>query len=893
WIQEQWRLGRYTLPSDHRFAGRLRVLSGPEEWVIWQKLVSATSGIDLLDTGGLAKSAQEAYRIQCGWCMKTQEIEAHAVGDHVFYVQWLREFRQICAELKVLSSADVLRALVALPDAAMRRLDTCCWLGFSELMPAEARLFEAMPRVWGVTPYRESLARYCDGAKKLAVNVAVNAAVTEVTAETKDKDDNDNDDDNGNGGLGACGQWRSEDETTALQDAIRWIGQRTSPTAKVALVVPDLPTRKLDVEREWVEQWVATRHPSARLMLPDASLEASPLAEWVNLSGGTRLASLPLYRVVTAVLAFAQGSMNQQDVRELLVSPYVVRSETERWARWRLWECISTLQQRRWSVSALHREWRQAGLAADLSACPAWEAALAQGVAWFENLNTTSDTVGAAHRIPACLDHLLSIWGWPGDAGLDSVEYQQLKRWGAVREQWAAMLSVLERLGESVTMSVAARFLLELLNTQLFQPQSRETPVQILGILEALEQPFDALWVLGAHSDALPAAARPHPLLPLSLQTHYNSLRATPARELALAREIVRAFQALNGEVCFSWPARIGGREMSPSRLIASFPDWSTEQTEANRTARAEWVMHAETHAPVIGDRTRVRGGTQLLKTFAECPFKAFVRYRLGLNLPSVPGLGLGPLERGVLVHGVLESIWKTLGDQEALLRLAPDALEQLVTEHVQRTVQAMTLPPGLFLGEALLANEEHRLRRVIMAWLSYDKQREPFRVVSVEASMEMELAGMPLSLRVDRVDETPDGAWLVMDYKTGAVDVGQWFGKRLQAPQLPLYGVALLPKTRGLLFAVVKVDKPVVRGLVAEGVAVMHDAAKARGIRPESDWTQRTALWRQTLTQSAEEYLAGLAVVDPIEGAKTCERCGFQTLCRIQERVQQLSLEP
>ena len=46
------------------------------------------------------------------------------------------------------------------------------------------------------------------------------------------------------------------------------------------------------------------------------------------------------------------------------------------------------------------------------------------------------------------------------------------------------------------------------------------------------------------------------------------------------------------------------------------------------------------------------------------------------------------------------------------------------------------------------------------------------------------------------------------------------------------------------------------------------------------------------TIEQLAGDFLAGRAEVNPREYPKTCERCGLQTLCRIQESENQPQLE-
>ena len=41
---------------------------------------------------------------------------------------------------------------------------------------------------------------------------------------------------------------------------------------------------------------------------------------------------------------------------------------------------------------------------------------------------------------------------------------------------------------------------------------------------------------------------------------------------------------------------------------------------------------------------------------------------------------------------------------------------------------------------------------------------------------------------------------------------------------------------------------------------------------------------WKEYIEQCAKDFIAGRADVNPREQSKTCERCGLQSLCRVQE---------
>jgi ATP-dependent helicase/nuclease subunit B len=66
----------------------------------------------------------------------------------------------------------------------------------------------------------------------------------------------------------------------------------------------------------------------------------------------------------------------------------------------------------------------------------------------------------------------------------------------------------------------------------LFQPESPDAPIQVLGVLESLGLEFDALWVSGLTDDVWPMRARPNPFLPPALQKKAGIREASPEATL-------------------------------------------------------------------------------------------------------------------------------------------------------------------------------------------------------------------------------------------------------------------------------------------------------------------------------------------------------------------------
>jgi ATP-dependent helicase/DNAse subunit B len=113
---------------------------------------------------------------------------------------------------------------------------------------------------------------------------------------------------------------------------------------------------------------------------------------------------------------------------------------------------------------------------------------------------------------------------------------------------------------------------------------------------------------------------------------------------------------------------------------------------------------------------------------------------------------------------------------------------------------------------------------------------------------------------------------------------------------QLPLYaGFALEPaeKLGGLVFAKVRAGNYEFAGRVGDAKAtLLGNLSNSSGLVKDSLTAEQLIDWRAHIEQLAEDFLAGRAEVDPREYPKTCERCGLQTLCRIQENQARFEAE-
>jgi RecB family exonuclease len=147
-------------------------------------------------------------------------------------------------------------------------------------------------------------------------------------------------------------------------------------------------------------------------------------------------------------------------------------------------------------------------------------------------------------------------------------------------------------------------------------------------------------------------------------------------------------------------------------------------------------------------------------------------------------------------------------------------------------------------------------------------------------------VGGLKLKLRADRIDEVGSSDRVILDYKSGEVGPRDWDPPRPNEPQLPLYAVyGGVENVRGVLFARIRAGDTCFTGSVADVRAQLFADAKSNSALAANPYTDGMRdEWHEALLNLAGEFLAGEAAVDPKEGRKTCEYCPLPGLCRVAE---------
>ncbi|HUP97701.1 MAG TPA: PD-(D/E)XK nuclease family protein [Usitatibacter sp.] len=656
-----------------------------------------------------------------------------------------------------------------------------------------------------------------------------------------------------------------------IEAAAAWARDRLEKGAtRIGIVVPDLARSRSQVQRLFAEA-LAPGHALAPMPLP------------FNLSLGVPLAEYPLVGDALHVLELAGPSIAFEHASRLVRSPFLAGAEEEMEVRARL---DARLRDRCGPMVTLDQLLRLAAATKG-----------ARAPRLLDTLKALADARKAilfgaksAADWAKAFSEALRAAGFPGERTLDSVEYQALQKWHALLGDLAS----LERVTGKMGYADACRRLARLAGAAIFQPESPEVPIHIVGVLESAGLEFDHLWVMGLHAEAWPLPARPNPFLPIRAQRAAGVPQADPATSLELDRRITAGWMRAAPEVVFSHARLEGETALAPSPLIAHLPQCALETLGFARPVRLRDAIRRggrveardDARAPAISHVAQ-RGGTGLFRDQAACPFRGYAKRRLLSKPLETPRIGLDPRERGNLLHAMLAAVWRELEDRATLAARTPPELQAVLGRAVDSAVAEVKGKRGDALSGRFERLERDRLVRVVHEWLMLELGRPDFHVLAVEDKRPLSFGGVTIEARLDRMDAVTQGR-AIIDYKTGECATGTWLGDRPEEPQLPMYAL-IETDVSVVAFAQVKVGKMGFKGIgrakdLVPGANLVADDRSRVADKPR-DWNELLARWRRELDAIGRGYAEGDARVDPKRGPLTCERCDQHTFCRIAEK--------
>jgi probable DNA repair protein len=824
WTAQLWH--RMTLAGT---AGRL-LLSRTQEHTVWRGFLAADPEVSSLRSlDSLAAMAAQAWHMLCLWNGRARLADLGAGTDSKAFQRWAHSFEQTNQRFGFLSAAQLPAALASavqagdlpIPDAGLLLVD------FDTLPPALSQLFESIERAgYGVARLQTSLP-------------VTSAHATEAP-----------------------------DERAEVQAAAHWTRRilERNPVARIAIVVPNLADRRPQIARVFGE-----------ILAPELEQITAPQAAGpFEFSLGQPLAETPMVAAALDLLRWALEPLPLPNLGDLLLSPFfgasTTRADQLAAAEFDAEELREApLLRPELSLEATARLIESSPRATPL-------ASLLHRLRAMRHAARAERLLAPAHQQPHAewsdaFRRLLDAAGWTRTAAASSLAFQTHRRFESALDE----LATLDFDGTHTTVSQALAALTRITRQAIFAPESRNAPVQILGPLEVGGVPFDALWFLGAGDLTWPQTPPSSPLLPWQLQRSLGLPGTDPARDHATALALTRRISASAREVVFSFAAQAEEGEQRPSPVLAALDLEPLPHLPAESPAPALPLEDFADDTPIPGLPDRVTpGGAQVLASQAACAFRAFAEHRLFSTAPGLRPLGLDALERGSIVHRVMEHFWNLVPDQSELRALPLTERHAMLDECIARALAKPQRSAETSWDTAYLTTQRLRLRDLLRPWLDNELARPPFAVRKNEEPREVALGPLRLSLRVDRIDETEAGR-VILDYKTGLAAPSQWLTDRPDAPQLPLYAVVSEEPVAGVAFALLRAGDE----LGLKGFADSEDVF-GKPTRMELPLEDQVREWREVLTALANDFYNGEAAVAPKSYPQTCTYCAQRILCRL-----------
>ena len=812
------------------FDGRL-LLNPLQEQSIWAEL----AGVDrqmatVLESPRyrLATLAMEAHELLCAYAPRFLRENARSgwQQDAAAFSNWLTAFDEICRTRNLFSPARLPLELIKLLEnqpAEQTQRPPLLLAGFDRVLPVQRALFDA----WG----RWQQATLNEPAGQIHFHETPDARAE----------------------LTACALWCSRQ-----LDA--------NPSVRLLVVTQNANGRRGEIERAFLKH-------------------TGPAADSLfEFSLGVPLSRIALPRSAHLLLRWLSAPLAEHELDWLLSTGHAAASLNENSTLQAHMRTLRRkgLEQPSWTLNSFIESTPRQKLP------PAWASRMHQAQRLLaESSRSLQSPLEWAELTP----RLLETAAWPGERPLSSAEFQADRRWQQILEACGSLGFDGTRVPWSEFLSVLARSLDE----TLFAPESRDAPIQIAGPAESAGLTADAVWFLGADEDAWPAGGSTHPLLPPEAQREAKMPHATTQLDWDLAESITARLVRSAAEVHFSYARQSEGVEVRPSQLITKVAGPAQplppELVAPHNPLPLTVLFEDRSQIPFVATAAKVQGGSSVLTSQSQCPFKAFATTRLAAQCWEPAQAGLTPSQRGNLLHAVLHSVWA--GPPDGIrslieLRAIKDA-ESFVANHVRRAMQE-EIPASLAdrMPRRYLELENQRLVLLVTQWLDYEATRIEFGDTKTEVDSTVQIAGLIFDLRLDRIDRLRDDSLLVIDYKSGDVSPKSWELPRPDDVQLPLYASFAVEQDEvlgGLVFAKVRPGEQCIAGLVGDARATLKaDLSTMNNLVRNDSLAESLIDWRQYIEQLAKDFLAGRAEVDPREYPKTCERCGLQTLCRIQD---------
>lgn len=375
------------------------------------------------------------------------------------------------------------------------------------------------------------------------------------------------------------------------------------------------------------------------------------------------------------------------------------------------------------------------------------------------------------------------------------------------RQATAEMESWSRLPGAGFALPLRLRWLAASLASGSRSPDSPSAALALQGWLELPYDPAPHLVLAAMHEGKVPESPAGSPLITESVreQLGLRDRKSRLAREVFLYTAMVEGRRARGSVTVVNAQTDPRGEPCKPSRVLlhaapANLPsrvlDFVKESPDVPLQptppwSRGDWKLRLPADAKRNRDWRHHHLSPSTLRVYLACPTRFYLSEVLGWEAVEPFKGELNGRRFGDLVHAVLRQ-WgddpeaRELADAATLRACWLSLLKQEVTARFGVSPPPLLRLQVMSAEERLAALAEHQARQRVHGW----------RVLEVEREFNglLKLAGIPVHMRVDRIDRHQDGRVRVIDYKTGRTTeeprkahLRAWSVDRCPAPLGPL----------------------------------------------------------------------------------------------------------
>jgi ATP-dependent helicase/nuclease subunit B len=629
-----------------------------------------------------------------------------------------------------------------------------------------------------------------------------------------------------------CTQYTATNEQSELEALYEWLNssQRQFP---VAVLVPNL-----DQQGRRLKRWFQFHFPNTS----------------IHFSLGQPLAEYPLVNHALSLLLLSQDELTIEQAKLLLHSAFILGNDSEKIARSKFLIHDSALQAR--FITSTHF------CNAIKQTCPILEHLLI-------SMTPYPDQASPSEWADLFIKRLITF-GFPGPHPLISETYQAYQRLLDLLNTFKELSFIQPELSQRE----ALHYFKQLAQQSLFQPQqSSDSPIHVLGLLEAAGSPYEDIWIMGLTDQNFPNQVLPTPFIPIELQRHLHMPHTDLNQEFHLTQLRLARFQHASSTLVLSYPKMTQDVINRPSPLILHYPNYHPTFDGPKPNLQHLENYNDPTHLPIHPDE-QLHQGTQLLSEQAKCGFRALASMRLISKTIEPASSGLNAKSRGILLHKTLELFWLQIKNQKKLQTLDETSLQQTIEQAIQQAMSS--LKETAFLAQPIFQLEQERIQKLIFATFNWEKTRPAYEVESLESKHSIQLGPLTFQIRLDRIDIlSPEEKW-VIDYKTSLPSPLPWYQEDSLEPQILLYAL-IEPHIKTILFHELKKGQSLIKGISAHAYPELPLSSP----KENQSWEGLRAQWKTYLTQLAQSFFDGHCEAKP-KTETLCHTCSYQSLCRL-----------